>query len=71
MTKKENIQNLWKQYKGSKTKFKELCAKEFNRSAGTIHTHWFANLWQIPKEFEDRVIELLQNAIKQHNKVTA
>ena len=63
MTKIDNIQNLWHQLY-NKTEFIKLVAKELDRSPNTLHNHWFARFWQVPREFEDRVIQLLQNTIE-------
>ena len=64
MTKIDNIQTLWQQLH-NKTEFIKLVAKDLDRSPNTIHNHWFARFWQVPKGCEDRVIVLLQNTIKQ------
>jgi len=64
MRKIDNIQNLYHQLY-NKTEFVKLVAVELDRSPNTLAHHWFARFWQIPREFEDRVILLLQNTISQ------
>lgn len=64
MRMKENIKNLVGQLEDRKA-FVELVAAEFDRKPSTISTHWFAGFWSVPLEFEGRVVELLQNAIRQ------
>jgi len=63
MTKIDNIQTLWQQLH-NKTEFIKMCAEELDRSPNTLHNHWFARFWQVPRELEDRVITLLQNTIE-------
>ncbi|WNH09998.1 hypothetical protein [Thalassobellus suaedae] len=71
ISKKKNIENLWSQLNddGTKSKFIKLCAKEFNRSVKTIRQWWFSNYgdWSVPKEFQDKVISLLQIQINLQN----
>lgn len=64
MDKIDNIKTLWKLI-NNKTEFIKLVAKELDRSPNTIHNHWFARFWQVPVDKQDKVIELLQNTIKQ------
>lgn len=69
MNKTDNIKDLWSKLEhGSKTTFIELVAFDLGKSPNTLHNHWFARWWQIPEEFKDRVIELLQKTIAQQNK---
>jgi hypothetical protein len=59
----ENIQKLWKKL-DNKTEFIKLVAEDLDRSPNTLHNHWFARFWQVPEEHQPRVVELLQNTIK-------
>ena len=64
-TKKDNIIALYSQI-NEKTEFIKLVAKECKRGANTVRTHWFssANFYSIPEEFQDKIIQLAQNTIK-------
>lgn len=62
----ENIKSLWQQIE-NKTKFMEMAAEDLGRSPLTLRQHWFAHFWSIPEEHQPRVVELLQNAIKEQN----
>ena len=65
----DNIKSLWQQLPndGSKTEFIKLAAEDLGKSPNTIHNHWFARFWQVPEQYEDRVIELLQNTIRNNS----
>lgn len=65
MTKIDNIINLYKKI-NQKNKFIQLVASNVDRKPNTIKTHWFssANFYSIPEEFQDTVITLAQNTIK-------
>lgn len=67
ITKIDNIKNLWDKLPndGSKTDFMVMLGKDIGRQPNTLKNHWFTSFWSIPKEFEDRVIELLQNTIRE------
>ena len=62
----ENIQNLFSEL-NNKTKFIKEAADDLNKSPNTLRHHWFSNsgFWSIPEEYQPRVVELLQNKIKE------
>lgn len=66
MRKIDNIKTLWKQI-NSKTKFIIEFSKSINRSTNTLHNHWFARFWAIPKPLEDETIYYMQNYIMNQN----
>lgn len=59
----ENIKNLYTQV-DKKTKFIEMVADDLEKSPLTLRNHWFSAFWSIPDEHQERVVELLQNTIK-------
>ncbi|TXD45875.1 hypothetical protein [Polaribacter sp. IC073] len=61
-TKIDNIKNLWKQI-NNKTAFIIECSSAVDRSANTLHNHWFARFWQVPNEKQDEVIIYMQKWI--------
>lgn len=65
-TKKDNIINLYSQIK-KKTDFIALVAKYCKREPNTVRTHWFssANFYSIPPEFQDQVLMLAQNTVRE------
>jgi len=62
----ENIKKLWKQI-DNKTNFIVMAANDLDKSPNTLRHHWFSNsgFWSVPEEHQPRVIELLQNTIKE------
>lgn len=62
----ENIKQLYKEVEG-KNKFIGVVANEFNLKPTSIRTHWFGNFWSIPESKQSKVVELLQNQIKNQN----
>jgi len=67
MNKIDNIKKLWDLMPkdGSKTSFLIMLGNDVGRKPNTLRNHWFANFWGIPTEFQDRVILLLQNTIRE------
>lgn len=59
----DNIKNLFEQI-DEKSNFIKLVAKEVGNTPLSIRTHWFSNFWAIPEKHQERVVELLQNTIK-------
>lgn len=66
ISKIENIKNLYNQL-NHKGKFIELVAEDLGGKPLSIKNNWFSGFISIPDEHQDRVIELLQNTIKQQN----
>jgi hypothetical protein len=48
-----------------------LLANEFKVKPNSVRTNWFATYYSIPEKHEPRVIELLQNTIKNQNLISA
>ena len=42
-------------------------ALDVGRAKGTIKNHWLSGLWDIPSEFQVRVLDLINNKIKNQN----
>lgn len=61
-----NIKALFDQVE-NKHEFIILLSKEFKRKPATIRTNWFATFYSVPEKNEERVLQLLQNTIKQQN----
>ena len=63
------MMELWKELKndGTKTRLIIKCAKEFGKSPNTIHNHWFSRFWQVPEEYQLRVIEIFELEIRLQN----
>jgi uncharacterized protein (DUF1778 family) len=64
----ENIKTLYGQL-DDKTTFIETVAKEVGKKVITVRTHWFCRYFAIPDEYQERVVELLQNTIKNQNEI--
>ena len=62
----EVIRELYDQI-DKKTKFIIKVAKDLGKSPQTVRVHWFAQFWSIPEEYQQRVIELLEETIKNQN----
>jgi hypothetical protein len=67
ISKIDNIKSLWKLLPndGSKTAFMVMLADDLGRKPNTLKHHWFTSFWGIPEQFQDRVITLLQNTIRE------
>ena len=63
ITKMDNIKGLYPQIK-QKTKFIKEVADYFGLNPQYVRGHYFSSFWTIPEDKQDRVIELLQNTIK-------
>lgn len=63
--KREIIKELFQQL-NHKSKFIEELAVKLVRSEKTLRKWWFSNygLWSVPKEFQDEVIQDLEETIK-------
>lgn len=61
----DNIKNLWPEI-SHKTSFIELVAEDLDKAPSTLRQHWFSNtgFWSVPEEYQARVVELMQNRIK-------
>lgn len=66
LSKSDNIRNLYLQLE-DKAKFITAVSKEFGRKPGTLKNHWFSSFFAIPENYEDKVITMLQKAIKNQN----
>jgi len=62
----ENIKHLFNQIE-NKFDFILLLSKEFKVKPNSIRNNWFAAYYSIPQKHESRVLEILQNTIKQQN----
>ena len=62
-----NIKKLFKEIKDKK-EFCFLLFKEFELKPNSIRTGWFSTYYSIPDKHQERVVKLLQNAIKQQYK---
>lgn len=62
----DNIKTLYKQVKG-KTTFIKMVAEDLDKKPSTLRQHWFQMFWAIPEEHQARVVELLQNQIREQN----
>jgi hypothetical protein len=51
----------------SKTLFIIELAESVGRAKGTIRNHWFGGFWEIPLEYQEKVLELITNKIKNQN----
>ncbi len=67
-TKEDNVKNLYSQVT-NKTEAIKAVADACSRRPNTVKTHWLteAGLWSYPIEFEDTIISVLQNIIKNQN----
>ncbi len=67
----QNIKNLYAQI-DKKVDFLIELANDLDKSPNTMRNHWFGNFWSIPEEYQERVVELLQNriALQNESKVT-
>ena len=63
-----NIKQLFNQIE-NKFDFIILLSNEFKVKPNSIRTNWFATYYSIPTKHEARVLELLQNTIRQQNLV--
>ena len=62
----ENIKHLFNQIE-NKFDFILLLSKEFKVKPNSIRNNWFAAYYSIPQKHESRVLEILQNTIRQQN----
>ena len=65
----ENIKNLWKEI-DNKTKFIKAFSEHIKRSPNTLHNHWFARFWLVPKEHQEEVVKYMQKYIRLQNEVS-
>lgn len=63
ISKKDTIENLYHQL-DNKSDFIKKVAKEFKKKPGTLQNHWFSGFFSIPEDYEDRVIEILNETIE-------
>ena len=47
-----------------KTNFIIELSEEVGRAKGTIRNHWFGGFWAIPIEYQEQVLTLINNKIK-------
>lgn len=62
----QNIKELFNQI-DNKFDFILLLSNEFHVKPSSIRTNWFSTYFSIPEKHKDRVLQLLQNTIKQQN----
>ena len=65
---KQNIKELFNQI-DNKFDFILLLSKEFKVKPNSIRTNWFSTYYSIPEKHESRVVEILQQTIRQQNLV--
>ena len=64
----ENIKHLFNQIE-NKFDFILLLSKEFKVKPNSIRNNWFSSYYSIPEKHESRVVEILQQTIRQQNLV--
>ena len=65
---KQNIKELFNQIE-NKFDFIILLSKEFKVKPNSIRNNWFSSYYSIPEKHESRVVEILQQTIRQQNLV--
>jgi len=65
---KQNIKQLFNQIE-NKFDFILLLSKEFKVKPNSIRNNWFSSYYSIPEKHESRVVEILQQTIRQQNLV--
>ena len=63
---KQNIKQLFNQIE-NKFDFILLLSKEFKVKPNSIRNNWFSTYYSIPEKHESRVVEILQQTIRQQN----
>ena len=64
----QNIKQLYNQI-DNKFDFILLLSKEFKVKPNSIRNNWFSSYYSIPEKHESRVVEILQQTIRQQNLV--
>lgn len=64
----QNIKQLFNQIENKKD-FILLLSNEFKVKPNSIRTNWFSTYYSIPEKHESRVVEILQQTIRQQNLV--
>jgi hypothetical protein len=64
----ENIKHLFNKI-DNKFDFIILLSKEFKVKPNSIRNNWFSSYYSIPEKHESRVVEILQQTIRQQNLV--
>ena len=59
----ENIKELYQEVE-KKTAFIKLVAEDLGLNPQYVRGHYFSSFWTIPEDRQQRVVELLQNTIK-------
>ena len=62
----QNIKQLFNQI-DNKFDFILLLSNEFHVKPSSIRTNWFSTYYSITQKHESRVLEILQNTIRQQN----
>lgn len=66
ITKNETIQSLYQKI-NDKSQFIKDVAKDLDKKPGSLQNHWFSRFFSVPESHEDRVIEMLEDAIEKQN----
>ena len=64
----KNIKHLFNQIENKK-EFILLLSNEFKVKPNSIRNNWFSSYYSIPEKHESRVVEILQQTIRQQNLV--
>ena len=60
----DNIKQLYKEI-DRKTEFIQMVADHFKKSPQYLRGHWFSSFWQVPEKYQEELIKIMQNTIKQ------
>lgn len=63
-----NIKELYSQLKNKK-EFMEIVSDDLDKKPNTLKNWWFSGFFSIPDEYQDRVLELLKETIKNQTAV--
>jgi|TARA_R110001599_G_scaffold165527_1_gene354932 hypothetical protein len=66
----KNIKQLFPQIE-NKYEFILLLSNEFKIKPSSIRTNWFSTFYSVPDKHQKRVVQLLQNTIKNQNLISA
>tara|TARA_R110002020_G_scaffold264680_4_gene479382 strand:+ start:368 stop:583 length:216 start_codon:yes stop_codon:yes gene_type:complete len=64
----DNIQTLFNRLDSNQQKvFVKVLADYYNKKPLSIRNNWFSNYKQIPNQYQEKVLSMLQNKIKLNN----